>query len=79
MSALTNEMRMSEEKKYQQHNPCCYCSKTITCAIDCLARIGFDNVITAKLADCISRKRENSEWLSDLIGNSTKYGLPIGV
>ena len=71
------EIMMREEKKYERYNPCCYCKATMRCSIDCEARIGFDDVITAKLEDCLTHRRTDNDWQNDMIDNAKKYRLPI--
>ena len=69
------EYRMQEEKENEQYNPCFYCEKTMTCGIDCVARCGFNSIITAKLS--ITQKNTDEYWKNDFIANAKKYSIPI--
>jgi len=66
-----------EEKENEIYKPCFYCKKTLTCVIECVAKFGFNNIITAKFNDCITRKYTDEHWKNEFIANANKYNIPI--
>jgi hypothetical protein len=72
----SDELRMYEEMENKQYNPCFYCKYTLTCGVECAARWGFNNIITAKLNDCITRKYSDEYWQDKFSANADEFHLP---